>query len=116
VQNAIDQAKCVVQRLLGKPEPYDKVPWFWSDQAAYKLQIAGLTAGADNQVARASEDGAKLTVLCFRHDALIGVETVNAPADHMIARRLLALPKPPTLGDIESKGFDLKAVFAAAQA
>jgi 3-phenylpropionate/trans-cinnamate dioxygenase ferredoxin reductase subunit len=116
VQNAIDQAKCVVQRLLGKPEAYDKVPWFWSDQAAYKLQIAGLTAGADHQVARPSEDGAKLTVHCFRHGALIGVETVNAPADHMVARRLLALPQAPTLETIEAKGYDLKAVFAAAQA
>lgn len=116
VQNAIDQAKCVVQRLLGKPEAYDKVPWFWSDQAACKLQIAGLTAGADHQVARASGDGAKLTVHCFRHGALIGVETVNAPADHMIARKLLALPQAPTLETVEAKGFDLKAVLAAAQA
>lgn len=116
VQNAIDQAKCVVQRLLGRPEPYDKVPWFWSDQAAYKLQIAGLTAGADRQVARASDDGTKLTVHCFRNGAMIGVETVNAPADHMMARKLLALPEAPTLEAVEAKGFDLKAVFAAASA
>ena len=116
VQNAIDQAKCVVHRLLGRPEPYDKVPWFWSDQAAYKLQIAGLTAGADHQVARALDDGAKLTVHCFRQGVLIGVETVNAPADHMMARKLLALPDTPTLETIEAKGFDLKAVFAAVSA
>ncbi len=116
VQNAIDQAKCVVQRLLGKAEAYDKVPWFWSDQAAYKLQIAGLTAGADHQVARPAGDGAKLTVHCFRHGALIGVETVNAPADHMVARRLLALPQAPTLEAVEALGFELKAVLAAASA
>lgn len=113
VQNAIDQAKCVSQRLLGKLQPYDKVPWFWSDQASYKLQIAGLTAGADQQIERASEDGSKLTVLCFRHDVLIGVETVNAPADHMVARRLLALPQAPTASQIEASGFDLKAVLSA---
>jgi 3-phenylpropionate/trans-cinnamate dioxygenase ferredoxin reductase subunit len=47
---------------------------------------------------------------------LIGVETDNAPADHMVARRLLALPQAPTLETIEAKGYDLKAVFAAAQA
>ena len=116
VQNAIDQAKCVVQRLLGRPEPYDKVPWFWSDQAAFKLQIAGLTAGADHQVARPSDDGAKLTVHCFRHGALIGVETVNAPGDHMMARKLLALATPPTLETVEAAGYDLKAVFAAVSA
>ena len=28
VQNAIDQAKCVAARLVGKPAPYTAVPWF----------------------------------------------------------------------------------------
>jgi 3-phenylpropionate/trans-cinnamate dioxygenase ferredoxin reductase component len=33
-------------------------------------------------------------VLCFRRGELIGVETVNAPADHMAARKLLAGAHP----------------------
>jgi 3-phenylpropionate/trans-cinnamate dioxygenase ferredoxin reductase subunit len=32
VQNAIDQAKAVAAAILGKPQLYDPVPWFWSDQ------------------------------------------------------------------------------------
>jgi 3-phenylpropionate/trans-cinnamate dioxygenase ferredoxin reductase subunit len=55
-------------------------------------------------------------VHCFRQGVLIGVETVNAPADHMMARKLLALPDAPTLETIEATGFDLKAVFAAVSA
>ena len=47
VQNAIDQAKAAAAALLGKPEPYDPVPWFWSDQYELKLQIAGLMDGYD---------------------------------------------------------------------
>ena len=42
VQNAIDQAKAAASAILGKPQPYDPVPWFWSDQYEVKLQIAGL--------------------------------------------------------------------------
>ena len=32
VQNAMDQARTVAARLLGKAAAYDAVPWFWSDQ------------------------------------------------------------------------------------
>ena len=32
VQNATDQAKVAVSHILGNPQPYDAVPWFWSNQ------------------------------------------------------------------------------------
>ena len=108
VQNAIDQAKCVSGRLVGRPEPYAKVPWFWSDQGPDKLQIAGLTNGADHHVVRA--DGSKLSVLCFRRGELIGVETVNVAPDHMFARRLLAREQPVTLEAAQAAGFDIPAL------
>ncbi len=111
VQNAIDQAKCVSRRLVGQPEPYAKVPWFWSDQGSDKLQIAGLTNGADHHVVRA--DGSKLSVLCFRRGELIGVETVNVAPDHMFARRLLAREQPVTLEAAEAAGFDIPALAKA---
>jgi 3-phenylpropionate/trans-cinnamate dioxygenase ferredoxin reductase subunit len=112
VQNAVDQAKCVARRLVGHPEPYRKVPWFWSDQGPHKLQMAGLTAGADHHVARAAGEG-KLSIFCFRRGDLVGVETVNVPGDHMAARRLLARDTPLTLETVEAAGFDLPALMAA---
>src|SRR5205085_5845529 len=47
VQNAIDQAKAAAAAMLGKPQAYDPVPWFWSDQYELKLQMAGLSDGYD---------------------------------------------------------------------
>jgi len=113
VQNAVDQAKCVAARLTGKPERYARVPWFWSDQAADKLQIAGLTAGADHHVLRGSREEGRLSVLCFRRDELIGVETVNVAGDHMAARRLLARDKELSLAEMQAAGFDLAALMKA---
>lgn len=89
VQNATDQARCVAARILGKPAPYAAVPWFWSDQGHLKLQIAGLTTGHDQTVVRGDLAGVSCSVFCFREGRLLGVETVNQPADHMAARRLL---------------------------
>lgn len=115
VQNAVDQAKCLARRLTGKAERYAALPWFWSDQGPYKLQIAGLAVGADHHEQHSGGEG-KLTVLCFRREELIGVETVNAPGDHMAARKLLAGDAPVTLKEARDAGFDVTALFKARKA
>ena len=90
VQNAVDQGRCIADRLSGRPAPYEKVPWFWSDQGDLKLQIAGITTGHDNSVLRGNPADRNFSVFCFRGARLIGVESVNRTADHVVARRLLA--------------------------
>jgi 3-phenylpropionate/trans-cinnamate dioxygenase ferredoxin reductase subunit len=106
VQAAVDHARHIARRLaLGDAAPYAAPPWFWSDQGDLKLQIAGLTHGADRRIV-APADAGKLVVLNLAGDRLVAVETVNAPAPHMATRRLLAGP-PVTLGEIEAIGFDL---------
>jgi 3-phenylpropionate/trans-cinnamate dioxygenase ferredoxin reductase subunit len=112
VQNASDQARCVAAAICGDLAPYTAVPWFWSEQYALRLQMAGLTAGHDEAVTIGDPDGDRFSVLCFRAGELIGVESVNRPADHGIARRLLASGGGPTVEQARGAGFDLKA-FAA---
>ena len=90
VQNAVDQARGVAAHITGKRAPYDKVPWFWSDQGDLKLQIAGITTGHDTAVLRGDPGDGRFSVFCFRAGRLIGVESVNQTADHVVARRLLA--------------------------
>ena len=90
VQNAVDQGRCVAAHIAGKSAPYDKVPWFWSDQGDLKLQIAGITVGHDTAVLRGDPESGHFSVFCYRAGRLIGVESVNQTADHVVARRLLA--------------------------
>ena len=88
VQNATDQARHLARLLSGaEPTPFRTVPWFWSDIGPLKLQIAGLAMGADRRVVR--DEGARLAVFHLAEDRLVSVETLNSPADHMIARQLL---------------------------
>jgi len=112
VQNAVDQAKCVAARLAGNATPYDALPWFWSDQGPHKLQIAGLTAGADDHVVKEHETGG-LSVFCFSGDRFIGLETVNVPAAHMAARKVLGAGGDITRRHLEETGFDLRALSKA---
>ena len=41
-RNANDQAQTVASNLLGHHKPHLALPWFWSDQYEYSMQIAGL--------------------------------------------------------------------------
>ena len=115
VQNAVDQARCVAARLAGRPPaPYAAVPWFWSDQGKLRLQIVGLTAGHDVAVVRGDVEGGAFSVFCFRGRRLVGIESVNRPADHMAGRRLLAGGWPDLAPEqLADAGFDLQAQAAA---
>ena len=110
VQNAVDQAKAVAARLMGKPiASYTALPWFWTDQGELKLQIAGLSDGHDATVVLGSIEQHQMSVLCFRAGRLIAVESCNRPADHMAARKLIARNTPLSPAEAAAPGFDLKA-------
>ena len=90
VQNAVDQAKVAAKTLLGHREPYSAVPWFWSDQADLKLQIAGLSSGFDQTVIRGDQSLDKFAVLYYREGQLLAIDSVNDVSDYMAVRRALA--------------------------
>ncbi|MBV1789233.1 FAD-dependent oxidoreductase [Marinobacterium sp. D7] len=108
IQNAIEQGKHVAATLLGDSEPYAAVPWFWSDQYDTKLQIAGLADGHDLEVIRGDEQGGSFSVFCYARRRLLAVESINAPADHMISRRLIQSAISPTADDAANPNFNLR--------
>lgn len=112
VQNAVDQGRCLAARLAGRPMPYDAVPWFWSDQGALKLQTVGITAGAGTTVVRGDPAAGSFSVFCFQDRRLIGIESVNRPADHMAGRKLLAGAPALTPEEAADPGLDLRAYAA----
>jgi 3-phenylpropionate/trans-cinnamate dioxygenase ferredoxin reductase subunit len=113
VQNAADHARCVADRLIGKPHPYAALPWFWSEQGPLRLQIAGLTQGHDRTVLRGAVESGEFSVFCYKEGALLGVESINRPADHAHARRLLAVGRQVTPEQAADASFDLRAAATA---
>lgn len=109
VQNAVDQARCLAARLAGRPKSYRAVPWFWSDQGAARLQIAGLSMPMDDVVIRGDTQSGSFSTFCFRDHRLVGVESVNRPADHVLARKLLSGSVPISASEMADVAFDLKA-------
>ena len=113
VQNAADHARCVAGRLVGKPYAYEALPWFWSEQGPLRLQIAGLTTGFQQVVLRGDYEKGEYSAFCYAGDRLLGIESVNKPADHAFARRLLAAGRAVTPAQAADLSFDLRAAAAA---
>ena len=107
VQNAVDQAKCVVKNILGKREKYHAVPWFWTNQFDLKLQMAGIALDFDTQILRGSVEAEKFSVFYYKNQKLIGVDALNRPADHLAARKLLQAGISPTKEQVEDVNFKL---------
>lgn len=114
VQNATEQGKSAAAALLGIDKPFSATPWFWSDQYDHKLQMAGLSMGADQWAVRgemrpAGDSAASFSVYHFRGEQLLAVDSVNASKDHLQARKLLDAGVSPTLAQAADAGFDLAA-------
>ncbi len=114
VQNAVDQARCLAGSLAGRAKLPDSVPWFWSDQGDRRLQIAGLTEGYDKCVVRGDVGCGRFSIFCYAGDRLLGVESMNQAADHMIARRLLASSVVLAPEQAADASFDLKSLVVTA--
>ncbi|WP_413249137.1 NAD(P)/FAD-dependent oxidoreductase [Sinomonas flava] len=90
VNNAIEHAKVAAYSLMGRREDYAGIPWFWSNQADLKLQIAGLSMGYDQTVVRRDDERGKFSVLYYRAGRIIAADCVNAPLDFMAVKNALA--------------------------
>ena len=112
VQNATDHARCVAARLTGDARTYDGLPWFWSDQADDKLQIAGLTTGYDQVVVRGDRAQRSFSAFCYKAGQLVGIESVNRASDHVFGRKVLGMNRSITPEQAADLSFDLKAALA----
>jgi len=91
VPNALEQAKQAAADLCGRPAPVPEVPWFWSDQYEVRLQIAGLPFDAVQTVVRGDPAGGSFAVFHLAQDDTVqAVEAVNAPAEFMAGRTMIA--------------------------
>ena len=102
VHNAIAQAKTAALSLLGESQPYDTVPWFWSDQYDIKLQIAGLSRQHDQVVLRGDPADGSFAAFYLLGSRLLAVDAINSPKEFMLGKRLImqhAEPSPEQLAD-----------------
>jgi 3-phenylpropionate/trans-cinnamate dioxygenase ferredoxin reductase subunit len=102
VQNAHDQATCAARAIAGRPEPYEAMPWFWSNQYDLKLQSVGLSVGHDVAIVRGDPASRSFSALYLLEGRVIALDCVNATRDYVQGRKLIetgAVPDPAALAD-----------------
>ena len=90
--NAIAMGTHAAQSLLAGPsaEPFEPVPWFWSDQYDRKIQLAGRAAPDDLvEVVAGSVADRRFVALYGRGGRVVGVLGMNHPAQVMRWRSLV---------------------------
>lgn len=110
VQNAHDMAACVARKIMGEAQPYDALPWFWSNQYDLKLQTVGLSLGHDAEVIRGSIEERSFSVVYLREGRVIALDCVNKTRDYAQGRKLVearAQIDPVALADGEVNLKDL---------
>ena len=110
VQNAVEQAKSIAASIAGTHKPYQKVPWFWSDQYNIKLQIAGVSQDHDRHVIRGFPEEEKFAVFYQKEKRLIAVDAINSPKEFMVGQKWIAMQAKISFELIRNMDIDLKKI------
>lgn len=111
--NALQGPRTVAANIIGEtPEPYDPVPYFWSEQFGRFVQYAGHHASADTLIWRGDPAGAAWTVCWLRETRLIALLAVGRPRDLAQGRRLIEAGTPMNPDRLADPASPLKAAAA----
>jgi len=89
VQNAHDQATTAARAIVGNAQPYDSIPWFWSNQYDLRLQTVGLSVGYDSTVVRGRPEERSFSVIYLLDGRVIALDCVNSTRDYVQGRKLV---------------------------
>lgn len=89
VQNAHDMAVCAAKAICGEQQPYNALPWFWSNQYDLRLQTAGLSLDHDATVLRGDPAERSFSVVYLREGRVIALDCVNRTKDYAQGRKLV---------------------------
>ena len=105
VPSAAEQAKVAAATICGKPKEIKALPWFWSDQYDFKLQIAGLNTGYDEVVLSGNPTrDSDFTCYYLRSAELIAADCINRPRDFMFSKRVITQQLPIDRAELSLAG------------
>jgi 3-phenylpropionate/trans-cinnamate dioxygenase ferredoxin reductase subunit len=108
VQNANDMATLVAKGIMGDDQPYQAIPWFWSNQYDLKLQTVGLSVGYDDVVMRGDPAARSFSLVYLKGGKVIALDCVNMTRDYVQGRTLVLAGAAPDAARIADTATPLK--------
>jgi NADPH-dependent 2,4-dienoyl-CoA reductase/sulfur reductase-like enzyme len=113
-KNAEDQARVAAAFICGSPQPYDEVPWFWTDQYDLNLQIAGVPGDGLPALERGTLGTRGYLAYFLSGGRLRGAFGIGCGRDIRVARELIKAGGAIDLAELAAKGFVARAAPAFA--
>ena len=76
-QNALKQGAAAARSMLGRGEPYQEIPWFWSDQYDHNLQYLGYHTEWDELVVRGSVEERDFVAFYRKDERVLAAVALN---------------------------------------
>ena len=109
-QNALKQGPAAARNMLEKGEPYEEVPWFWSDQYEYNLQYAGFHTDWDELVVRGSMEERNFVAFYRKDRRVLAAVAVNRGKDLRRSMPLIKAQEPLDAAKLCDLDIDLRAL------
>jgi NADPH-dependent 2,4-dienoyl-CoA reductase/sulfur reductase-like enzyme len=104
-KNAEDQAEVAASHICGERTPYCEVPWFWTDQYDFNVQVAGVLGEDEPSFERGSPGDHGYLAYFMKGDRLTGAIGIGCGRDVRIARETIKAGRRLSVADLLSKGF-----------
>lgn len=88
-QNAQNHGTAVGKTMAGRETLFDEVPWCWSDQYGYTLQVTGWPSSHDDVLVRGDLEACDFTAMFVRDGQLVGAVGIGRPSDIRAARKVI---------------------------
>ena len=106
--NALKHGPAAARNMLGKDQPYEEIPWFWSDQYDTNVQYAGFHTTWDELVVRGTlEERSFVAFYCTKGRVLAAV-AVNRGRDLRRSVPLIEARRPVDPAKLRDPDLDLR--------
>jgi len=115
-QNALRQGPAAARSMLSKGEPYEEIPWFWSDQYEHNLQYAGFHTEWDEFLVRGSMEERNFVAFYRKDGRVLAAVAVNRGRDLRRSVSLIRAQRPVDASGLCDLSVDLRTLVDAAGA
>jgi 3-phenylpropionate/trans-cinnamate dioxygenase ferredoxin reductase component len=112
--NALEQGPAAARNMLEEDEPYDEIPWFWSDQYEHNLQYAGFHTEWDELVVRGSLEERNFVAFYRKDGRVLAAVAVNRAKDLRRSIPLIKAQEPIGAAKLCDLDIDLRTLTGAA--
>jgi 3-phenylpropionate/trans-cinnamate dioxygenase ferredoxin reductase subunit len=111
---ALNQGPVAAQNMLGLETPYEKLPYFYSDQYELGMEYRGWTAQPERVVFRGDPAGGEFMAFWLEGGVVAAAMNVNVWDQGDAVEALLAARRPVDAEALADPGTDLATLAAAA--